>query len=168
MTAITGQFGNNILAAARRLGVAPESVYAASRRGPGGVYDIESARQAVSHLAPRSAANVEIPSLSYQETMVLIEGMFLAGYDSAPSLTQMFANRVVSSQREISYRALGAAPRMREWLDEIEPAVFGTAAPFLVTVRDWEATIEIPRSEFQADQLGQYGLRIQQMGAFAK
>ena len=168
MTAVAATRIASILAAARRLGIDPAFVYAAANRGPGGAYDLEAARTAISRMAPLSAANVEIPSLSYQETMILIEGMFLAGYETAPSLTSQFANRVVSTQRMISYRALGAAPRMREWLDEIQAAVFNTAAPFAVTVRDWEATIEIPRSEFQADQLGQYALRIQQMGAFAR
>jgi len=167
MTAVTTQPSPGLLFAARRLGIDPAFVYAAANRGPGGAYDLEAARQAVSRVAPLSAS-IEIPSLSYQETMALVEGMFLAGYETAPSLTTQFANRVVSTQRTISYRALGAPPRMREWLDEIQAAVFNTPAAFPVTVRDWEATIEIPLSEFTADQLGQYALRIQQMGAFAK
>jgi phage major head subunit gpT-like protein len=94
--------------------------------------------------------------------------MFVAGYESIQALSQMFANRVVSSERTISYRGLGAAPRMREWLDEIQGAVFNTKVPFPVTVRDWEASVEIPVSELQADRLGEYGMKMQQMGAFAK
>jgi len=139
----------------------------ASNRGPGGALDVAGARIGVGRIAPLSAS-VEIPSLSYQETMVLIEGFFVAGYESTPALTSQFANRVVSSQRMIDYRALGAAPRMQEWFDEIEPKVFNTLTPFPVTVRDWEASVTIPLSELQADKLGQYAMRVQQMGAFAK
>jgi len=111
---------------------------------------------------------VEVPSLSYQETMVKLQSMFVAGYEGAAALVDRFANRVVGSQRTVDYRGLGAPPRMREWFDEIQAAVFNTLAEFRVTVRDWESTIEIPLTEFTADQLGQYAMRIQQMGAFAK
>ena len=156
-----------LVATARRLGLDPAYAYAAANRGPGGALNIPFARTAVERIAPLTAS-VEMPSLSYQETMILIEGFFVAGYEMTPALTTDFANRVVSNQRTIDYRALGAPPRMREWLDEIQGAVLNTLAEFPVTVRDWEATLEIPTSELQADKLGQYAMRIQQMGAFAK
>lgn len=156
-----------VVAIARRLGLDPAYAYAAANRGPGGALNVPFARTAVDRIPPLTAS-VEIPSLSYTETMILIEGFFVAGYESTPALTSDFANRVVSSQRTIDYRALGAPPRMREWLDEIQGAVLNTLAEFPVTVRDWEATLEIPVSELQADKLGQYAMRIQQMGAFAK
>jgi len=156
-----------LVATARRLGLDPAFVYAAANRGPGGALDIEGARAGVGRISPL-AASVEVPSLSYQETMLLIEGFFVAGYESTPALTTQFANRVTSNQRTIDYSALGAPPRMREWLDEIQGAVLNTLAEFPVTVRDWEATVEIRVSELQADKLGQYAMRIQQMGAFAK
>ena len=156
-----------LVATARRLGLDPAYAYAAANRGPGGALDVAGSRIAVGRIAPLSAS-VEIPSLSYQETMILIEGFFVAGYETTPALTSQFANRVVSDQRTISYRALGAPPRMREWLDEIQGAVFNTRSAFPVTVRDWEATVEIPLSELQADKLGQYAMAIQQMGGLAK
>ncbi|HUU55292.1 MAG TPA: Mu-like prophage major head subunit gpT family protein [Armatimonadota bacterium] len=164
---VSGGISPALVATARRLGLDPAFVFAAANRGPGGALDIEGARAGVGRIAPLTAS-VEMPSLSYQETMVLIEGFFVAGYESTPALTTDFANRVVSNQRTIDYRALGAPPRMREWLDEIQGAVLNTLAEFPVTVRDWEATLEIPVSELQADKLGQYAMRIQQMGAFAK
>jgi len=164
---ISGGISPALVATARRLGLDPAFVFAAANRGPGGALDIEGARAGVGRISPL-AASVEMPSLSYQETMVLIEGFFVAGYESTPALTSDFANRVVSNQRTIDYRALGGPPRMREWLDEIQGAVLNTLAEFPVTVRDWEATVEIPVSELQADKLGQYAMRIQQMGALAK
>jgi len=166
-SAHAGDFNPAFVHEARRFDIDPAFIYAASHRGPGGSLDVAGARVAVGRLAPL-AASIEMPSLSYQETMVLIEGLFVAGYESIPTLTQQFCNRVTSSSRTIDYRALGAPPRMREWLDEIEGAVLNTKTAFPVTVRDWEATIEIPLSELQADKLGQYALAIQQMGAFAK
>lgn len=168
-SAIVGSEGISpaLVATARRLGLDPAYAYAAANRGPGGALNVPFARTAVDRIAPL-AASTEFPSLSYAETMVLIEGFFVAGYESTPALTTDFANRVVSSQRTIDYRALGAPPRMREWLDEIEGAVLNTLAEFPVTVRDWEATLEIPRSELQADKLGQYAMRMQQMGGFAR
>ena len=156
-----------VLATARSLGLDPAFVYAAANRGPGGALDVEGARQAVSGLGPISAA-AEIPSLSYQETMVLIEGLFVAGYESIQALSSRFCNRVVSSARTVDYRALGAPPRMREWLDELQGRNINTLGEFAVTVRDWEATVEIPVTELQADKLGQYAMRMQQMGAYAR
>ena len=164
---VSGGISPALVAAARRIGLDPAFVYAAANRGPGGALDIEGARAGVGRIAALTAST-EIPSLSYQETMKLIEGFFVAGYESTPALTADFANRVVSDQRTIDYRALGGPPRMREWLDEIQGAVLNTLAAFPVTVRDWEATVEVPVSELQADKLGQYAMRIQQMGAFAK
>jgi hypothetical protein len=167
-THVTGEgISPALVATARRLGLDPAFAYAAANRGPGGTLNVPFARTAVERIGPLSAS-VEIPSLSYQETMILIEGFFVAGYEATPALTSQFANRVVSSQRTIDYRALGAAPRMQEWFDEIEPKVFNTLTPFPVTVRDWEASVTIPLSELQADKLGQYAMRVQQMGAFAK
>jgi len=164
---VSGGISPALVATARRLGLDPTFVFAAANRGPGGALDIEGARAGVGRIAPLTAS-VEMPSLSYQETMILIEGFFVAGYESIQALTSTFANRVVKNQRTIDYRALGAPPRMREWLDEIQGAVLNTKTPFPVTVRDWEATVEIPISELQADLLGEYAMAMQQMGAFAK
>jgi phage major head subunit gpT-like protein len=100
--------------------------------------------------------------------MVLVEGFFLAGYEENPGLTAQFCNRVVSNQRMIDYRDLGAAPRMREWFDEIQPQTFNADVHYPVTVRDWEATLNIPKTHLQADQLGQYALKAREMGGFAR
>jgi len=163
-----GDINPALVAAAERLRIAPEFVYMAAIRGQGGVVSREAARQAVTAMGALTAS-VEIPSLSYEETMTLTRGMFIAGYESAAALVDRFANRVgPMNERTVDYRALGAPPRMREWLDEIQGAVLNTRSSFPVTVRDWEATVEIPLTEFKADRLGQYAMRIQQMGAYAK
>jgi len=112
--------------------------------------------------------SLEIPSLTYKDATKLIKAMFLAAYEDAPALITRFANRVTDSARTISYNALGAPPRMREWLAERQPGVLNTQEPFPVTVRDWEASLEIPITELRADKLGQYAMKIRQMGAFAK
>jgi len=164
---ISGGISPALVATARRLGLDPAFVYAAANRGPGGALDIEGARAGVGRISPLTAS-IEMPSLSYQETMVLIEGFFVAGYEGAPALTTLFCNRVVSSAESISYRDLGAPPRMREWLDERQPAVFNADRKFEVAVRNWESSVAVPVTSLQADRLGQYSLKIQQMGAFAK
>jgi len=162
-----GDVNPALFAAGERLGIAPEMVYMAAIRGQGGFTTREAARQAIAAMGPLMAST-EIPSLSYQETMTLTRAMFLAGYETAAALVDEFANRVTGNQRTVDYRGLGAPPRMREWFDEIQGAVFNTLAEYPVTVRDWEATVEIPLTEFKADALGQYAMRIRQMGAFAK
>jgi phage major head subunit gpT-like protein len=156
-----------LVAAAQSFGIDPAFVYAAANRGPGGSLNIPAARTAVEQMSPL-AASIEVPSLSYQETMILIESLFVAGYEEMPALTSMFCNRVTKSARTIDYHGLGAAPRMRERLDESQGEVLNTLPPFQVTVRDWEATVEIPVSYLQADQLGEYSMKMQEMGAFAK
>jgi phage major head subunit gpT-like protein len=164
----SGNLNHALFAAASRFAIGREYVYMANVRAGGGRIDVAAARQAVAQMGPLAASGVEIPSLSYQETMVLIESMFLAGYEEIPSLTSMFCNRVSRSTRTVDYRALGAPPRMREFFDERQHAVMNTKTPFPVTVRDWEASVAIPASEFQADLLGDYALAMQQMGGFAK
>ncbi|MBE9566079.1 MAG: Mu-like prophage major head subunit gpT family protein [Proteobacteria bacterium] len=129
--------------------------------------DLEAARAAVGRMGPLTAS-VEVPSLAYQDTMTLTRAMFLAGWEGAEWLISQFANEVSDSARTISYNALGAPPRMREWLDEIQGAVLNNLGPYAQEVRDWEATLEIPLSDFKADKLGQYGMKLRQMGAYAK
>ena len=156
-----------LFAHADRLRIPAEHVYLAAIRGQGGSIRLDQARHAVSQMAPLSAS-VEMPSLAYQDTMTLIRAMFLTGWESTEPLVSKFSNEVTDSARDIAYDALGAPPRMREWLDEIEGAVLNTLGPYAVSVRDWEATLEIPRSNFIADKLGQYQVRMQQMGGYAR
>ena len=156
-----------LVAAAQSFGIDPAFAYAAANRGPGRSLNIPAARTAVEQMASL-AGSIEVPSLSYQETMILIESLFVAGYEEMPALTDMFCRRVTKDARTIDYRGLGAAPRMRERLDESQGQVLNTLPSFPVTVRDWHATVEIEVSYLQADQLGEYAMKMQEMGAFAK
>lgn len=163
----SGEVNHNLFAAGAHLRIDPVHVHMAAVRGAGGLVDLESARAAISRMGPL-AASIEIPSLDYQDTMTLVRAMFLAGWESSEPLINLFANQVTDSAREVSYNALGAPPRMRQWLDEIQAGVLNTLGTYLVEVQDWEATLEIPLTYFKADKLGQYAMRIQQMGAYAR
>jgi len=165
---ITGRDINPALFShADRLRIPAEYVYMAAIRGQGGSIRFDQARHAISQMAPL-AGSIEIPSLNYQDTMTLIRSMFLTGWGSTEALISKFANEVTDSARDISYNAIGAPPRMQEWFDELQGQVLNTLGPYAVSVRDWGAVLEIPRSNFIADRLGQYATRMQEMGAYAR
>ena len=108
------------------------------------------------------------PDKAYQDATIAFRALYLMTWEQTASLVDTVATTVIDNARTITYQGLGAAPRMREWLAERQPAALNAASPFPVTVRDWEASIEVRMSDFIADNLGQYAFRIQQMAQYAK
>lgn len=166
-TAVGEGISEALRLAAQRFQIPTEFVLIGSVEASGGRLSLADARSAVQGMRPLTAG-VEIPSLSYQDTCTLIRGRYRASYEATPSLTDRWSNRVVDNARTIDYRGLGAAPRMREMKGERQPRNFNTDPSYPVTVRDWEASVVIPISDLKADRLGQYMMRVAQMGAFAK
>ena len=111
---------------------------------------------------------IEYPNANYQKNLQLIRAAYLAGYEEAPSITSMVCNVIFDDAEAVKLTGLGAAPRMREWVDERMARVFNDRNDFTATVKRYEASVQIPTNKLQADKLGIYSLRIRQMGQFAK
>lgn len=91
---------------------------------------------------------------------------FKALYDksfaAAAPVYPRIATVVESGSDKQSYNWLGAAPAMRQWLDERVPGALRTHS-YEVANRKYEATIEVDRETFEDDQLGQVKPRIEEL-----
>jgi len=108
------------------------------------------------------------PDVAYLDATIAFRGLYLQTWEATPSLIALAATSVTDNARTVTHQGLGGAPRMREWLAERQPAALLATRPFPVTVRDWEASLEIPISDLIADTIGQYAEKIRQMAAYAK
>ncbi len=101
-------------------------------------------------------------SATYTGFRSLFDKAFLA----ADPLYAKIATVVESASDKESYNWLGAAPAMRQWIDERVPGALRTHA-YDVENRKYEATIEIDRETFEDDRLGQIKPRIEELAVRA-
>lgn len=73
------------------------------------------------------------------------------------------AMEIPSDSAEENYNWFGTTPTVKEWLDtKTLDALRGF--DFLIKNRDWEATMQVDRNDFEDDKLGTYRPRISEMG----
>ncbi|MFA5187074.1 MAG: Mu-like prophage major head subunit gpT family protein [Patescibacteria group bacterium] len=92
---------------------------------------------------------------------------FNKAYTLAESKADLLAMRMPSSGRKEIHSWLGGVPNMKQWVDERQLEGFSLYAYELENI-PWEATLEVDRDDILDDQMGGYGISIQQMGYNAK
>jgi len=93
--------------------------------------------------------------------------LFRESFDGARGLWVRHAMEVASIHLIENQNWLGRVPAMREWIDT-KVAVGLSGFDYAVKNKDWEATIEIDRNDFEDDNLGLYTPRIRDLGMRAK
>lgn len=94
------------------------------------------------------------------------KSLFDKALTTADPLYSKIATIVDSTADKESYNWLGAAPAMRQWVDERIPGALRTHA-YDVENRKYEATIEVDRETFEDDRLGQIKPRIEELAVRA-
>ena len=91
---------------------------------------------------------------------------FQGGLTAADTQYQQLATVIPSTTSSNTYGFLGMFPKMREWFDErtlLDMASQGKA----VINRKFEATVSVPRTDIEDDNIGLYAPMMQQMGQSA-
>jgi phage major head subunit gpT-like protein len=96
-----------------------------------------------------------------------IKGNFFSAYDAATPLYPQLCTEIPSDKSEEKYGWLGAAPNIREWVDERQ-AMGLLDYDYTLKNKLWEATMAVSRSELEDDQLGQILIRARDMGQRAR
>src|SRR5258706_1226841 len=93
--------------------------------------------------------------------------LFMESFDAYNPYWQDVAMLVESPALSMNHNWLGRPPAMREWVDTkaLEKLL---GAEYVLSVKEWESTIEVYRPHIEADQLGGYRPRIQELGVKAK
>src|SRR5690606_27501964 len=73
---------------------------------------------------------------------------------------------VPSDGADEEYGGLGSMPGMREWLGDRQFHSL-RAAKFTIENKEWEGSVEIPRTAIEDDRVGIYGPVLDQMGTEA-
>lgn len=94
------------------------------------------------------------------------KSLFDKALSAADPLYLKIATIVDSTADKESYNWLGAAPAMRQWVDERVPGALRTHA-YDVENHKYEATIEVDRETFEDDRLGQIKPRIEELAVRA-
>jgi phage major head subunit gpT-like protein len=94
------------------------------------------------------------------------KSLFDKALSAADPLYPKISTVVESTADKESYNWLGAAPGMRQWVDERVPGALRTHA-YDVENRKYEATIEVDRETFEDDRLGQIKPRIEELAVRA-
>ena len=100
---------------------------------------------------------------------VLLSGFkasFNKGFEGATSQYRNFTMLAPSSTRDQTYAWLGQIPRMREWLGEKRIKSLEVHG-YTITNREFELTIEVPKTDIEDDQYGVYGPMFEEMGRSA-
>ena len=92
------------------------------------------------------------------------QALFYKGFEAYTEYWRRCAMAVQSMNRAERYDWLGALPELREWLGpRVQQALRGFH--YELVNQEWEMTIPIMRTDYEDNQLGQYPVRIMEMGA---
>jgi phage major head subunit gpT-like protein len=94
------------------------------------------------------------------------KSLFDKSFATANPVYPQIATVVESGTDKQNYNWLGAAPALREWVDERVPGALRTHS-YEVANRKYEASVEIDRETFEDDQLGQVKPRIEELAVRA-
>jgi len=96
-----------------------------------------------------------------------LKTIFNKAFDAAPSLWEKTTMKVPSGSSQNDYTWLSRFPKMREWVgDKVVKAL--EAFKYTIVNKDWEATVEVDRNDFEDDTLGIYSPQAQEAGFSAK
>lgn len=91
------------------------------------------------------------------------QALFFKGFEAYTEYWRMCAMEVQSMNRAERYDWLGALPELREWVGpRVQQALRGFN--YELVNQEWEMTVPVMRTDYEDNQLGQYPVRIQEMG----
>lgn len=93
--------------------------------------------------------------------------LYRDAYDKAEPAWPGLVMLAPSQSAEENYQWLGAAPKIKEWVDQ-KTIDRLRGFDYLIKNKDWEATIGIKRNDFEDDKLGLHSPRIKEMGVEAR
>jgi phage major head subunit gpT-like protein len=89
--------------------------------------------------------------------------LFSEAFDGAPSQWPLIAMETPSEGSSVDYQWLGVFPGMREWLgDRVIKDV--SAFHYEIVNKNYEATVEVDRNNFEDDRIGIYKPMFQELG----
>ena len=89
-----------------------------------------------------------------------------AGLAAAPNLWQRIAKPIQSTTASNTYQWLSQFPSFREWIGSRQHKKMSESA-YTVKNRSWEATVAVPRTDLEDDNIGQYGTLAESCGQSA-
>lgn len=107
-----------------------------------------------------------ITPASIQALMTTFRSEFKGGLDEAPSQYKKISMTVPSTSKSNTYGWLGKFPSMKEWVGSRTIQQM-QAHGYTVNNKTYEATVGIPRDDFDDDNLGIYSPIVQEMGRSA-
>lgn len=104
-----------------------------------------------------------ISSVAVAAVTTNVRRMFNTGVTRAPQTYQELATVIPSTGAGEIFNFMTTSMTMREWIGERVVTQL-KAKDFEIRNREYEATLEVPRSKIEDDQLGQYGMEAQMLG----